>query len=689
MPVGPYDDFDQCVAALTGEVDDPEAVCGWMEQQAADGPNDGFSGAVVTLVPTVDDVARLSVNGGEAASVLHLTLAWLGEPDGDPAPTAPFDLAVARLADVLRTVDVDPIEAEAFAHAVFNPASDERDPATVLLLQADALADIATLVRDTLDDLSDFPVWFPHLTLGYNLPPLDDDAVAARMGPVTFDRIRVSYGPRTIEFDLGGPAMTAATRARKQAATRYRIVAPGGTTTIDTECHTCATAAVDPDAMPAPGATDEVVDGPRWEGILAVENEETGDGRMMEAGAIRWDNLPVPFRWAREDNGQHMGAVVVGRIDEVWREGNNIMGRGVFDAGSDEGIEAARQVGQGLTTGVSVDLDDVDFEIRVDRELFEEGIPEEPELDEDGREIVIGVDAHEEVMVTLDARLRAATMVATPAFVGARIALIEETPVEPEADAVAASGARVLTAGAAAVGTRPPSQWFDNPGLSAPTPITVTDDGRIYGHLAPWGTCHTGYSHECVTAPHSESGYAYFRTGTVRTSDGKDVPAGRITLDTLHAGRRLSATDTAAHYEHTGMAVADVAAGEDEHGIWVAGSVRPGLSDEQLRVLRASPLSGDWRRIGGRLELVAALAVNSGGFPVARGLVASGSVQSLQVPGIEPAATRQRNAADDRILARMIARERAAEERRAAEAEASRRKVLVASAAADVRRSRR
>jgi hypothetical protein len=49
------------------------------------------------------------------------------------------------------------------------------------------------------------------------------------------------------------------------------------------------------------------------------------------------------------------------------------------------------------------------------------------------------------------------------------------------------------------------------------------------------------------------------------------------------------------------------------------------VTAEQLAVLRAGALSGDWRRIGGNLELIAALAVTTPGFPIAReALVASG-----------------------------------------------------------------
>ena len=86
-----------------------------------------------------------------------------------------------------------------------------------------------------------------------------------------------------------------------------------------------------------------------------------------------------------------------------------------------------------------------------------------------------------------------------------------------------------------------------------------------------------------------------------------------------------------AHYDNTGTAVADVAVGEDEFGIWVAGAIRPGATPSQVEALSRSSLSGDWRRIGGNLELVAALSVNTPGFPLA--VVASGRVEALVASG--------------------------------------------------------
>ncbi len=122
-----------------------------------------------------------------------------------------------------------------------------------------------------------------------------------------------------------------------------------------------------------------------------------------------------------------------------------------------------------------------------------------------------------------------------------------------------------------------------------------------------------------------QTGYSYFHTGTVKTSEGDLIPTGRLVMGGGHADTRSNAMTAAAHYDHTSMAVADVRVGEDQFGIWVAGALRPDVSPAKVRALRASPLSGDWRRIAGKLELVIGLAVNAPGLPIPRvnGLVAS------------------------------------------------------------------
>ena len=117
--------------------------------------------------------------------------------------------------------------------------------------------------------------------------------------------------------------------------------------------------------------------------------------------------------------------------------------------------------------------------------------------------------------------------------------------------------------------------------------------------------------------------------------DGFRFPVGQITMNSGHAPQQASASQTAAHYDNTAMAAADVTAGEDDFGIWVAGALRPGLRGEDVRALMASDVSGDWRRIGGSLELVAILAVNVPGFPKIRVRESLGLVASLSLPAYE------------------------------------------------------
>ena len=163
----------------------------------------------------------------------------------------------------------------------------------------------------------------------------------------------------------------------------------------------------------------------------------------------------------------------------------------------------------------------------------------------------------------------------------------------------------------------PPKAWFEDPGLSRKTKLTVTDEGHVFGHLAAWNECHRDVTNrECVMAPHSRQEYSPFHLGTVVTAEGEALSVGKIIMDTRHAAIHLGYTATAIHYDNTGDEIAVIRCGEDEHGIWFSGSVVPEATPQKVAKLRRSPLSGDWRRERGSLELTAALAVNAPAFPV-------------------------------------------------------------------------
>lgn len=349
-------------------------------------------------------------------------------------------------------------------------------------------------------------------------------------------------------------------------------------------------------------------------GYLLTEGVPTGDRRLIEKNALSWD-LPVPLMRVVENRGGHDGQFTVGAITEMEREEDGRI-RWAGRLFTTEAGFACRQemktryAEAGLKYGLSADLDDAEVDVE-----FAES--------EDG---LIEVK-----MQTLKSgRVRGATLCDVPAFIDAYAILnedeveddtgeIEEEEVEIEEEALVASAVRLA-----------PAAWYENPRLSEPTALTVTAEGRVYGHIATWSQCHTGFPGMCVTAPKSRTNYSYFRTGLVYTLEGSEVAVGHLTMDTGHASTRLNAKATVDHYDHTGAIVADIAAGEDSHGIWVAGSVRE-IGAEKIQELRAAAVSGDWREVNGSLELVALLSVPVPGFPVPRvkALAASGNMKSL------------------------------------------------------------
>ncbi len=417
-----------------------------------------------------------------------------------------------------------------------------------------------------------------------------------------------------------------------------------------------------------------------WEGPLAVEGIVTGDGREFAEGALTWAELPIPLRWNKEDS--HGGeprtiAVNVGRIDRIWRDGNKVMGAGVLDLSDEDGRRVHAKIEGKFLRGVSIDADSI---ADADTEFVWPDNVNAGTGDDDGDEpdMFEMLFAQPEKVIFHGGRIRAATLVDIPAFAEAYIALLDE------AGAVVAGGQPVTEqellelqgpevqereplravppVTASAEVWRPPAEWFSDPKLSLPTPITVTDDGRIYGHAAQWGSCHIGQDDVCVQPPH-EDAHPYYRTGEVVCADGSRVAVGQITVGTGHAPLHMGAVPAAEHYDNTGAAVADVAVGNDANGIWVAGCVRPGADPLKVYELQAAgQVSGDWRRIGGQLRLVGLLAVNVPGFPVPkmRARVASGEPQALLAAG-RPTVAWGRSVAEQereavRIVMRMLSR---------------------------------
>jgi len=246
------------------------------------------------------------------------------------------------------------------------------------------------------------------------------------------------------------------------------------------------------------------------------------------------------------------------------------------------------------------------------------------------------------------------------------------------------AGEKMAALMAGAAPAAPPKEWFDDPKLTGPTPLHIGDDGRVYGHAATWGTCHVGIGDSCTLAPKSATNYAYFHTGEMVTADGSRLPVGRLTYGKGgHAGGGLGYRAAVEHYDSTTSLGALVRAGEDQYGIWVAGALVPEADEAAVRTMRATPLSGDWRRIGGNLEMVAALHVVTAGFPIPRAMIASAvpgypdgaegseEVWSLVAAGALPRVADEDDTAtggtlDTEALGRAIARGMLAEQKDAA-----------------------
>lgn len=168
---------------------------------------------------------------------------------------------------------------------------------------------------------------------------------------------------------------------------------------------------------------------------------------------------------------------------------------------------------------------------------------------------------------------------------------------------------------ATVVPQEPPATWFTNPQLTGPTKIRVTEEGRVYGHIAAWNTKHAALPGDIVPPHDPNTAYNKFHRHPVRTAEGTRVKTGPLAghghyTDDKGNPRRASVWEVQRHYDNPDYVLADVVVGEDAHGIWCSGSLRYGVSAYQVMFADRYSFSGDWR--GG--ELLAACLASVPGF---------------------------------------------------------------------------
>ena len=348
--------------------------------------------------------------------------------------------------------------------------------------------------------------------------------------------------------------------------------------------------------------------------VLCLADEFTPDGRFITGDGLGARELPLPIMLLAKNAQGHLDSIPAGRIDTITFDGKKAFGSGwLLD--DETGWYTAKLIRSGAMRGNSVDLQ-----------------PLETAFMQDGEEMRIDF---------VRANIMGTTVVPFPAFEGAYAEIPESFQfpdgmmAEVEAPLMAEAGMSVDVAAFSAdtplasfhvrrplAIPTPPSAMFEWPAFPQLTALEVDDADKngwmaVRGHLASWKTCHLALQGMCITPPASRTNYAYFATGNVRTDRGQ-IPTGRLVLGGDHADERQKYLAAIRHYASTSHAWADVAVGEDEFGIWFAGAVRPETLGSAVYKARASALSGDWRKIGGTLELVAALSVNAPGFPVGR-----------------------------------------------------------------------
>lgn len=175
-----------------------------------------MTGAMIALLPSAVDAARLAVDGGETADQLHCTLMYLGT-----AADISADVQQAITDTVRSYVDGWPaLTVDGFAISLFNPPGMtrddglQRDTCVTLGLSGDDLDIVHEMMVEAVDEVADgaglvlpdqHTPWHAHLTLTYTVDSAMVGRLLDRCGPVVFDRVRVAFAGENVDIPLDGP----------------------------------------------------------------------------------------------------------------------------------------------------------------------------------------------------------------------------------------------------------------------------------------------------------------------------------------------------------------------------------------------------------------------------------------------------------------------------------------------------
>lgn len=170
----------------------------------------------------------------------------------------------------------------------------------------------------------------------------------------------------------------------------------------------------------------------------------------------------------------------------------------------------------------------------------------------------------------------------------------------------------VVAAAAENAPENPPADWFQPIKVEAPTPPTVTTEGRFWGLIAQRGKCYSNVTDRCIPVPETSTNYGAWYTGTVISAEGDEIPVGYLYAGCQHSDTSGTLEQARQHLEAACRKVAAVRVYDSEFGPMAVGSILPGATAEDINAI--ARVSGEW--FPAELELHAAVAVPQSAFPV-------------------------------------------------------------------------
>jgi len=641
------------------------------------------TGAMVALVPA--DPEAWAVAQGEPPEAIHLTLAYLGDGAEIPDATFDALLAQAeQLAADRPPVEANVFGAAVWNMSgpesclVLSVGGADLEPLHAATWVTVQRAGVANGEAGLWMPPEQHSPWVAHVCLSYQPDPAGTVQQVAQQfeGPITFDRLRVTRGAEAYDFTLAGalPEEDIDMDSADLAAMIDAAFVRHG-----------LTAAVEPGAPasgdPA-SASAETDDGPPaqpGEHLRAIMHRQGVATGLRDSGRV-FTNMTYrepPFAYHSQVNSSAHGGtprvVPVGLVTRIVETPTADYGFVRLDLDNPDAMEHARRAVAGFDRWVSIGGDETapkvtlvwpapgeaaDPMLEIDPDSpFEEVLLEPEKVILDGVNVAeltsVSTPAQADAVLEPTAELVAmfADAAPAPAELPAGEVVLATGGLLPPAvaahvrigegcgcggscggcgqdrhveEVMAGAQAAALTAAAYAITLTdlPPAFWFQEPtDVEITSALSITDEGRLYGLVAPFGTNHRAYAKAGRTqfAPEGNVDYARFMGKWAVAAEGP-VPAGPVTMGCGHATMARNSHETAPEYYDNSCSVFGmVAVGESKRlgGVWMAGHVLPGTSAATIARALACTCSGDWQSHpdrSGWQELVAALLVPVPGF---------------------------------------------------------------------------